>query len=73
MTGTVHVALGDRAYDVRIGTGLIARAGTEIAPLLARPRVAILTDEMVAARHLAPLEAALSEAGIAASALTLPP
>ena len=69
---TVHVPLGDRAYDVRIGAGLIARAGTEIAPLLARPRVAIVTDENVAALHLEPLKAALSAEGIAHDALILP-
>ena len=44
MTRIVPVPLGDRAYEVRIGPGLIDRAGDEIAPLLARPRVAILTD-----------------------------
>ena len=49
MIRTVPVALGDRSYDVRIGPGLIARAGAEIAPLLSRPRVAIVTDENVAA------------------------
>ena len=69
---TVHVPLGDRAYDVRIGAGLIARAGTEIAPLLARPRVVIITDENVAALHLEPLKAALSGEGIAHDALILP-
>ncbi|MEO1910445.1 MAG: 3-dehydroquinate synthase [Paracoccus sp. (in: a-proteobacteria)] len=69
---TVHVPLGDRAYDVRIGAGLIARAGTEIAPLLARPRVVIVTDENVAALHLEPLKAALSGEGIAHDALILP-
>ncbi|MDO5613462.1 MAG: 3-dehydroquinate synthase [Paracoccus sp. (in: a-proteobacteria)] len=68
----VHVALGDRAYDVLIGRGLIGRAGDLIAPLLRRPRVAILTDETVAGLHLAPLQAALSAAGITSSALTLP-
>ena len=30
----VHVPLGARAYEVRIGAGLIRRAGAEIAPLL---------------------------------------
>ncbi len=70
---TVHVPLGDRAYDVRIGPGLIARAGAEIAPLLARPRVAIVTDENVAAHHLGPLQSALRAAGIDSTALTLPP
>lgn len=72
MTRTVHVPLGDRAYDVRIGEGLIARAGTEIAPFLARPRVAIVTDENVAPLHLPAFQAALSREGIASEALTLP-
>jgi 3-dehydroquinate synthase len=70
---TVRVDLPGRAYDVRIGTGLLDRAGAEIAPLLARPRVAILTDATVAALHLARLEAALAASGIASSALALPP
>jgi 3-dehydroquinate synthase len=73
MTQTVRVALGSRAYDVRIGRGLIDRAGAEIAPLLHRPRVAVLTDATVAAAHLPRLEAALAAAGIAATALALPP
>ena len=73
MTETVRVALGARSYDVRIGPGLIGRAGEEIAPLLARPRVAILTDARVAELHLVPFEAALAKAGIKSSALALPP
>ena len=72
MSETVHVPLGERAYDVRVGEGLIAGAGGEIAPLLARPRVAILTDETVAGLHLAPFEAALADEGISASAMALP-
>lgn len=73
MTDTiVHVPLGDRAYDVRIGQGLLPRAGALIAPLLVRPRVAILTDETVAALHLAPLQAGLAAVGIASTALALP-
>ena len=52
MRETVHVPLGDRAYDIRIGGGLLARAGEEFLPFLARPRVAVLTDENVAAAHL---------------------
>lgn len=72
MTRTVHVPLGDRAYDVRIGEGLIARAGIEIAPFLARPRAVIVTDENVARLHLPPLQAALRTEGIASEALILP-
>jgi len=69
----VPVALGARSYQVRIGQGLIDRAGAELAPLLRRPRVAILTDETVAGLHLARLEAGLAQAGIASQALALPP
>ncbi|MFN3282189.1 MAG: 3-dehydroquinate synthase [Tabrizicola sp.] len=69
----VAVELGERSYEVRIGPGLIARAGEEIAPLLRRPRVAIVTEENVAARHLPALTEALAGAGIATSALALPP
>ena len=69
----VHVALGERSYDVLVGPGLLSGAGARIAPLLARPRTAILTEERVAALHLERLERALAEAGIAAEALVLPP
>ena len=69
---TVRVDLGARSYDVRIGAGLIEAAGAEIAPLLRRPRVAIVTDESVAALHLARFQAGLAAAGIASTALSLP-
>ncbi|MHA7876215.1 3-dehydroquinate synthase [Roseivivax sp.] len=72
MSETVHVALGARSYEVRIGPGLIEAAGREIAPVLARPRVAIVTDDNVGPLHLARLQAAMSEAGIASEALSLP-
>ncbi|MBP0483039.1 3-dehydroquinate synthase [Sagittula salina] len=73
MIDTVSVPLPGRAYDVRIGEGLLARAGTEIAPLLSRPRVAIVSDETVAAKHLGALQAALKAEGIDSTAMTLPP
>ena len=69
----VPVALGARSYEVRIGAGLLGRAGAEIAPLLRRKRVAVVTDETVAAHHLAALEAALASEGIGMTALALPP
>ncbi|MDZ4085707.1 MAG: 3-dehydroquinate synthase [Tabrizicola sp.] len=70
---TVAVDLGERSYQVRIGQGLLSRAGVEIAPLLRRKRVAIVTEETVAARHLSALQAALQAEAIASSALVLPP
>jgi 3-dehydroquinate synthase len=72
MTETVHVDLGDRSYDIQIGAGLLAEAGSYIAPLLARPRVAILTDETVAQAQLPALEAGLKAAGITSVSLALP-
>lgn len=68
---TVHVDLGDRSYDVRIGEGLIAALGQEIAPLLARPRVAVLTDDTVAAAHLEAVQNGLGD--IEMTTLSLPP
>lgn len=68
----VPVALGARSYEVRIGPGLIDRAGEEIAPLLRRRKVAVVTDETVASLHLDRLMAALAAKGVAATPLALP-
>ena len=72
MDDIVRVELGARAYDVRIGRGLIGRAGELIAPLLHRRRVAVITDENVAALHLEALRDGLAAAGIGMAALRLP-
>ena len=69
---TVNVGLGERAYDILIGDGLIARAGREIAARLPGIRTAVVADENVAAAHLAALTASLDEAGIANVAIVLP-
>jgi 3-dehydroquinate synthase len=69
---TVRVDLAGRSYDIHIGPGLIARAGAHIGPLLARPFTVIVTDETVARLHLPPLQASLTEAGIATEAIILP-
>ena len=70
---TVPVNLGARSYAVQVGPGLIDRAGALIAPLLARRKVAVVTDETVAALHLMRLAASFDAAGIANTALALPP
>lgn len=70
---TVAVALGARSYKVRVGAGLLATAGAEIAPLLTRKRVAVLTEDRIAALHLPTLRAGLDAAGVTMSALALPP
>lgn len=69
---TVHVELGARSYDVRIGSGLLARAAAEIAPFLRRPKVAVITDETVAQTHLQQLARAFAARNIALASLSLP-
>ena len=72
MTETVHVPLGERAYDIHIGTGIIASAGEWISPLLSRPRVAIVTDATVGDLHLDALTRALDAESIDSVSLRLP-
>ena len=69
----VRVNLGARSYTVRVGRGLMERAGAEILPLLRRPRVAVVTEETVAAAQLSRLRAGLEAGGVAMEALILPP
>ncbi|MBO9464868.1 3-dehydroquinate synthase [Tropicibacter sp. R15_0] len=72
MIEIVEVPLAGREYQVRIGQGLLQRAGAEIAPLLKRPRVAIVSDENVAALHLETLTKALEAEGIDHVSMSLP-
>ncbi|MEW6257575.1 MAG: 3-dehydroquinate synthase [Pseudomonadota bacterium] len=69
----VRVDLAGRAYDIVIGPGLLSSLGARIAALRPGARVAIVTDENVAARHLATVEGSLSSAGIAHSAIVVAP
>ena len=79
MIRTVSVGLGDRAYDVVIGPGLIDKAGERIAPVLGRSglgkrkRVAIVTDANVGEHHGERLAVSLEKAGIAVDVITIPP
>ncbi|NVO54987.1 3-dehydroquinate synthase [Rhodobacteraceae bacterium B1Z28] len=72
MHQTVHVELGERSYDVEIGPNLLTQTGARIAPLLHRPKVAVLTDENVADLHLGALRDGLGAAGIEMTSLALP-
>ncbi len=72
MTEIVHVALGERAYDVHVGPGLLGRSGALIAPLLRRPRVVVVSDENVASLHLESLRNGLAINDISMESLVLP-
>jgi len=69
---TVRVDLAGRSYDIAIGPGLIDRAGELSAKLLARPRVIIVSDDIVAERYGARLFKSFQKAGIEASILFVP-
>jgi 3-dehydroquinate synthase len=71
-TRTIHVPLGDRAYDILIGPGLIASAAIEIASRLKGRRMAVVTDENVAPLYLDQLMAGLAASGIEAVSTVLP-
>ena len=64
---TVDVALGDRAYDILIGRGVLASLGARVAALRPGVRTAIVTDRTVAKHWLEPTERSLAEAGIPTS------
>lgn len=70
---TVHVDLAGRPYDIHIGPGLLAEAGAQIRALRPGARVAIVTDRNVAGRHLATVEASLTQAGIEHTAILVEP
>ena len=69
----VPVDLGARSYEVRIGPGLLGQAASQIAPLLRRQKVAVITDETVAEAHLMQLAASFLSQNITMTALSLPP
>jgi len=73
MSRTVSVGLGDRAYDVLVGDGLLDAAGRLIAPFQKRGRTAVVSDETVWRLHGPRLTAALAAAGIEALPVIVAP
>jgi 3-dehydroquinate synthase len=69
----VQVALGNRAYEIIIGRGLLASLGKGMKALRPGAKTVIVTDETVARFHLAATEAALAAAGIESSRIVVPP
>jgi 3-dehydroquinate synthase len=69
---TIRVDLAGRAYDIVIGPDLIDRVGELSRPLLAAPRVTIVSDDTVAPLYGARLAASFDKAGIKAATVTVP-
>jgi 3-dehydroquinate synthase len=68
----VKVALGERAYDIVIGRGLLADLGERIKALRPGARAAIVTDETVGKIHLGAAETALKSSGIDSARIVVP-
>jgi 3-dehydroquinate synthase len=74
MTETVSVDLGERSYDIIIGSGLMAEAGRIAGPLLQGRKAVIVTDETVGKLHLRTLQTSLEQAGVRlAEPILVPP
>ena len=69
---TVHVALGDRAYDILIGDSLLDDAGAILAERFPGRRYGIITDDNVAEAQLPRLIASLDAAGLGHTEIVLP-
>jgi shikimate kinase/3-dehydroquinate synthase len=69
----VHVGLPSGAYDVVVGSGLLARAGALLAPVLPQKRAVIVSDETVASLHMSTLLEGLAEAGFECRMVTVSP
>ena len=68
---SLSVRLGERAYPIHIGSGLLAQADL-IRPHLRTPRVAIVSNETVAPLYLEALAAPLQAAGVKTTDIILP-
>lgn len=69
---TVKVPLGNRGYDIQIGTGLLLQLGWKCARLKLGERCAIITDTNVGRRYAKPAYESLLKAGFNPSLVTVP-
>lgn len=70
MKERIDVSLGDRSYDIHVGAGLVAQAGTFLKPF-ARGVVPVVTDAHVAPLYLDRLLQTLRTEGIDARPIVL--
>lgn len=72
MSSIVHVALGERSYDILIREGLLGQLPGLLQPLKLGRRCAILTDTNVSLRYAATVRDTLTAAGWSVSVHTVP-
>lgn len=68
---TLNVALGDRAYPIQIGRGLLGQCEL-LLPYLRQRKVAIVTNTTVGPLYLAQLATSLRDAGVEVIKIVLP-
>lgn len=69
----LQVPMGDRSYNIHVGEGGIAQAGSILSGILRAPRVIIVTDTNIAKAWLQPLKDSLSKSKITIREIILPP
>src|SRR5580704_18475887 len=72
MTKIITVGLGERAYAIHAGNGLLAEAGALLKPF-ARGKIPVVTDATIGEIHLASFLQSLGKAGLDAHPIVLPP
>jgi 3-dehydroquinate synthase len=68
----VHVPLGERAYDIVIGEGLLETAGSRLKAMFPGRRFGIVTDSEVAREQLPRLTRSLDAAGLRHAEVVVP-
>ena len=68
----VHVPLGNRSYDIKVGGGLLSRLGAECAALKLGQRCAVITDSNVGKLFAKAALKSLTASGFEAVLVTVP-
>jgi 3-dehydroquinate synthase len=69
---SVHVNLGDRSYDIAIGSGLLREAGPFALTLGHVSQAIIITDDNVRTPHAETVAASLADLGVDVDTLVIP-
>jgi 3-dehydroquinate synthase len=69
---TLEVALGERSYAIRIGSGLLTQAGALLTPLLPAKRAVVVTNPIVARFWAEPLRVSLDAHAIRHETILVP-
>lgn len=68
----VHVPLGHRSYDIKVGAGLLSKLGVECAKLKLGRRCAVITDSHVGRHFAKPALKSLAASGYDPVLITVP-